>query len=240
MVHESTDRFLIVNADDFGLTQGINRGIFQAHERGIVTSASLMVRGEAAEEAGQYARRHPALSVGLHIDLAEWEFVDGAWRARYEVVPADDAAAVAGEIERQLKRFEVLVGRPPTHLDSHQHVHRDAPVREIVLAQGERLDIPVRHMHPAITYCGAYYGQMGDGSPIPDSLSLGHLEEILRELPPGITELLCHPGLDGDVDSVYREERAREVETLCDPRLPRVLEQMGIVLLSFSGITSHG
>ena len=64
-------RYLIVNADDFGQSHGVNRGIMQAHRRGIVTSASLMVRWLAASEAAAYAREHPSLSLGLHVDLGE-------------------------------------------------------------------------------------------------------------------------------------------------------------------------
>src|SRR5436190_23980393 len=64
-------RAVIVNADDFGQSAGINRGIIEAHERGIVTSASLMVRWPAAPAAAAYACAHRGLSVGLHVDLGE-------------------------------------------------------------------------------------------------------------------------------------------------------------------------
>ena len=65
-------RILIVNADDLGLSGGVNRGIARAHDEGIVTSASAMVRRDAIEEAAELARSRPALSVGLHVDLSEW------------------------------------------------------------------------------------------------------------------------------------------------------------------------
>src|SRR5512139_1630588 len=98
-------RYLIVNADDFGLSEGINRGIIRAHEQGIVTSASLMVRWPAAAQAAAYARRNPRLSVGLHLDLCEWTFANEEWRVTYQVVPTDDAAAVEAELVRQLAAF---------------------------------------------------------------------------------------------------------------------------------------
>src|ERR687893_53407 len=79
------NRYLIVNSDDFGLSRGVNQGIIEAHEQGIVTSASLMVRWPAAAEAAAYAREHSELSLGLHIDLSEWAYRDGDWRAVYEV-----------------------------------------------------------------------------------------------------------------------------------------------------------
>src|SRR5262245_58763076 len=74
-------RYLILNADAFGLSAGVNRGIIEAHERGIVTSASVMVRWPAAEEATHYGRANPQLSLGLHVDLGEWAYRDGTWVA---------------------------------------------------------------------------------------------------------------------------------------------------------------
>src|SRR5205823_2526669 len=62
-------KYLIVNGDDFGATPGINRGIIEAHQQGILTSASLMVDAPSAEEAVALSRSAPALSVGLHVDL---------------------------------------------------------------------------------------------------------------------------------------------------------------------------
>src|SRR5947209_15005439 len=139
------DRFLIVNADDFGQSHGINRGIIEAHERGIVTSASLMVRWPAAAEAASYARSRPELSLGLHVDLGEWVFRDGEWTLLYDVVDTDDPIMVLAEIERQMKSVRELVQRNPTHLDSHQHVHRDEPVRSAMLQLSEELGVPLRH-----------------------------------------------------------------------------------------------
>lgn len=117
-----------MNADDFGRSPGINQGIIRSHENGIVTSASLMVGWRAAAEAAAYARRRPVLSAGLHLDLCEWSHLSGAWQKVYEVVPLNNFEAVAKEIARQLAEFRKWMGQEPTHLDSHQHVHRAEPV----------------------------------------------------------------------------------------------------------------
>jgi len=58
-------KYLIINADDFGLSEGVNRGILESHTRGVVTSASLMVTGDAVHEAVALARDHPKLGVGF-------------------------------------------------------------------------------------------------------------------------------------------------------------------------------
>src|SRR6187549_2673272 len=120
-------RELIINADDFGMSASVNRGIIKAHEGGVVTSASLMVRREAASDAALYTRTHPQLSVGLHVDLGEWVCHDEEWRPLYVVAPLDNRAAIERETTRQLTAFRELTGGNPTHVDSHQHVHREGP-----------------------------------------------------------------------------------------------------------------
>ena len=229
----SAERILVVNADDFGRTEGVNRGIARAHEEGIVTSASLMVRWPAAEEAGRYARQHPQLSVGLHLDLAEWEYFDGEWRATYQVVNADDAASVTAELERQLHEFRQLVGHDPTHLDSHQHVHRSEPVRSVLTDAGRRLGVVVRDVTAEVHYRGDFYGQDGRGYPVPEAITVEALVALMERLPPGVTELGCHPGVPGDLENVYSVERGWEVEVLCDRRVRATLDRAGITLRSF-------
>src|SRR5687768_16075313 len=110
----TTKRILIVNADDFGQSLGINQGIITAYEQGIVTSASLMVRWSAAAKAAAYGRAHPDLSLGLHVDLGEWKLQYGIWVPVYEVIPLDERKPVAVEIVRQLDRFRQLMDRDPT------------------------------------------------------------------------------------------------------------------------------
>jgi predicted glycoside hydrolase/deacetylase ChbG (UPF0249 family) len=229
---------LIVNADDFGRSPGINRGVIRCHEEGIVTSTSLMVRWPDAEEAAAWARRS-SLSVGLHLDLGDWEWRDDGWRTRYEVVDLEARSAVAGEIERQLERFERLIGGSPTHLDSHQHVHlKDPPVMQAVVPVGERLGVPVRGITPRVAYSGAFYGQDGRGRPLPDAISADALINAIEGLPPGITELGCHPAAEADGDSVYGRERVEEVETLCDPRVRAAIDRCSVALRSFADVAA--
>ena len=226
-------RFLIVNADDFGQSHGINRGIIESHEHGIVTSTSLMVRWPAAAEAADYARTHPEFSVGLHVDLGEMFYRGGDWSYLYEVVPVEDENAVAREVEQQLQEFLRLMGRPPSHFDSHQHVHRSEPCRSILLEHARRLGVPLRDCCPSIRYCGEFYGQTGKGLPYPDAIGVDGLSAILRSLDNTLTELGCHPALSEDVDSMYRTERNLEVVALCDPRVRVTLANEKIVLRSF-------
>jgi predicted glycoside hydrolase/deacetylase ChbG (UPF0249 family) len=227
-------RTLIVNADDLGRSPGVNRGIATAHEQGIVTSASLMVRWPAAREAGDYGRGHPELSIGLHVDLGEWAYRAEEWSPVYEVDPLVDRSTVEKEIARQLADFRDMVGRDPSHLDSHQHVHREEPVRPVLVELAEELGVPVRHFTPGIHYCGDFYGQTPKGYPMPEAITVESLLTIISELPPGVTELGCHPGESDDLESSYLTERIREVEVLCDLRVRAAVAEGEIELRSFN------
>lgn len=226
-------RRLIVNADDFGQSEGINRGVARCHERGILTSASLMVRWPAAASATDYARAHNGLAVGLHLDFCEWTFETDRWFPLYEVVPLRDEAAVRAEIDRQLTTFRALMGCDPTHLDSHQHAHQQEPVRHAVIEAASRRGIPVRGCHPAVTYRGDFYGQGKNGLPRDGAITVEYLTVLLDTLPEGITELGCHPALGLDVRSVYLTDRERETAVLCDRRIRAAIERREIELMSF-------
>ena len=232
-VNRTFARSLVVNADDFGRSSGINRGIITAHQYGIVTSASLMVRWPASAEAADYARQHPELSLGLHLDLGEWVYRRGEWTRLYEVVADNEPTAVSDEVVRQLALFRRLVGRDPTHFDSHQHVHREEPARSIVRRVARDLRVPLRDCSRKVRYCGDFYGQTDEGAPFPSGISLENLLRILANLQFGVTELGCHPGLGDDLASVYRHERAQEVRVLCDAQVRAALDEERIELRSF-------
>jgi predicted glycoside hydrolase/deacetylase ChbG (UPF0249 family) len=230
----SAVRRLIVNADDFGRSATINDGIAHGHDHGIVTSASLMVRWPAARAAAAYARTRPSLSVGLHFDLCEWSYEGGGWRPVYEVVHTGEGAAIETELERQLDMFEELVGHPPTHLDSHQHVHREEPVRSAILAAAERLGVAVRELAGGVGYLGDFYGQDGMARRYHAGISREHLIGLVRSLPAGTTELGCHPAMACERESSYASERPMELAVLCDPLVAAVLREEGIELTPFT------
>lgn len=212
-------RYLIVNGDDCGLSPGVTRGILEAHQVGVLTSTSLMVCRPAAAEAAALAREAPALSVGLHLEL------EG---------PAAEAPRDA--LSEQLRRFEQLMGRPPSHLDSHHDAHRDPRALPDVLEWGGRLGIPVR-AHSPVACFGEFYGEWS-GESHPEQVGVENLLTMLETgVPPGITELICHPGyVDPDLDSSYREVREIEVATLCDLRVRESLKRGGVRLIGFRDV----
>ncbi len=233
MKEETGRRFLIVNADDFGLTNGVNRGIIEAHERGVVTSASLMVRHPAAAPAAEYARAHPELSVGLHFDVQEWRYRGRKWEPAYQLIDTADARAVCQEFERQLAVFRRLLGSAPTHLDSHQHIHLAEPARAILLDYARQLGVPLRACTPAISYCGNFYGQTDEGESLPAGISAEAFLRIAQTLTPGWTEMGCHPGYMEGLDSVYSIEREEEIRVLCSAEVRTALDRSDLQLRSF-------
>jgi predicted glycoside hydrolase/deacetylase ChbG (UPF0249 family) len=212
-------QYLIVNGDDFGITDGVSLGIIEAHRRGILTSTSLMVDRAAAAAAAALTREAPALSLGIHLEL------EGA-------ALADPRASIA----RQLECFERLIGRPPTHIDSHHDAHRDARVLPHVLEYGRRLAIPVRS-HSAVTCFGKFYGHWG-GEDHPKQVGVDSLVRMLEtKLSDGVTELICHPGyVDEELDSSYGAVRETEIATLCDVRVREALGRLGIRLIGFRDV----
>jgi chitin disaccharide deacetylase len=227
-------RELVVNADDLGLSPGINRGIARAHLEGIVTSASLMVRQTAAEGAAELVRELPSLGVGLHVDLAEWTATPSGWTPLYAFVDDEDELAVAQEVEQQVLLFESLVGRTPDHLDSHQHAHRSEPLRSILGQVAKELRVPLR-FHSRFGYFGGFYGQGRKGQPLPAAISSQGLLAAMAKLPERATELCCHPAAELDFQSSYGLERLRELETLCDRRVRDAVTADGFALDSFGG-----
>jgi predicted glycoside hydrolase/deacetylase ChbG (UPF0249 family) len=219
-------RYVIVNADDFGNSEGINRGIIEAHQRGIVTSASLMVNTPATGSAVRLAREHPDLGIGLHVNFRR----GGEGEA---LVDPGDLGAVERELQAQFDRFVELTGRLPTHIDSHQHAHREFNVGRCFLELSRRHGLPLRG-YCEVVYLGQFYGQWEYGKTEERYVGVDHLIAVLRATRPGFTEVSCHPGyVVEDFHPVYNREREIELASLTDRRVREVIAAEGLVLISY-------
>jgi predicted glycoside hydrolase/deacetylase ChbG (UPF0249 family) len=218
-------RYLIVNADDFGLSRGINRGIVEAHRHGILTSTSLVVDMPWSEEAACLSRALPDLGIGLHVKITN--------EGRESAIDQADADNCRAELHRQFGRFEELMGRPPTHLDSHHNVHRDARLLPHFLDLARQSGLPLRE-HSPVRYFSKFYGRWG-GETHPEQISVDSLLRLVEtNVREGFTELSCHPGyVDPDLQSDYSIEREIELRTLCEPIIRTVLAEQQIQLASF-------
>ncbi len=144
----------VIVADDFGRSSSINRAITEAHERGIVTAASIMAGGDAFEQAVQIARGHPRLSVGLHVTLCDGravlphadipDLVDSS--GYFEKKPSTawvkyGAASLLCQLEREIEaQFSRLEEADihPSHVDSHHHIHMQPAVFNILCRLASR------------------------------------------------------------------------------------------------------
>lgn len=126
-------RRLVVNADDAGIDVARNVGILEAHERGVVRSATVLAMGRGFEDFVRRARAAPGLGVGVHLNLsvccppASAEGVPGAFAEKHALWArleqrALDQALLRRELEAQLRRV-VDAGLAPTHVDGHNHIH---------------------------------------------------------------------------------------------------------------------
>jgi chitin disaccharide deacetylase len=219
-------RALIVNADDFGLTRGVSAGILAAHRHGIVTSTTVLVTA-AVDREQLTAARDAGLGLGLHMNLTlgrpltgARSLVDGGGafiRDARRAAAGADPGEVRAEVEAQVARFQELVGRLPTHIDTHHHVGLYPPVRDVVLDAARALGVAVRSQDAAartrarsagLRTTDHFFGESGPDAYWSAARTLAHL----RALPPGVSEFMCHPGRFDDDLGYSRYGRQREVE----------------------------
>ena len=158
---------LIVNADDLGWTEGVNRGIAEAHRNGIVTSTSLLANGAAFASGVELARSTPGLGVGVHLNLSDGEpvaprelvatlvndkgeFAGGPEALLLRIAKRDVTMREAEqEWEAQIEKVKEA-GIQPTHLDGHKHVHMLPGLFEVALRLAKRYGIgAIRVAHEA-------------------------------------------------------------------------------------------
>ncbi len=212
---------LIVNADDLGYDPEIDRGILEAHARGIVTSATAMVESPFAAAA---LRSAPAsLGVGLHLVLD----------------PQLRRGAAADAIRRQIDRFLLLRGAAPTHLDSHKHAHASPELLAAVAAVASEARLPVRALDPdmrarlrraGVATADAF---LGDAALRP-CWTPERLRAAIAGVGEGTTEIMAHPGYaPARVRTSFGVEREVELAALCDPGVRALAAASGIALVRY-------
>jgi predicted glycoside hydrolase/deacetylase ChbG (UPF0249 family) len=253
---------LIVTADDFGLTDGVNRAVVRAHREGVVTSASLMVNSPAFESAVELARQNPSLDIGLHLDLTNKPFALAVRPHKLDL-----EREVRAQIEKAL-----ATGLRITHLDGHKHVHAIPAVLKVIRAVTPKYGIrAIRTMNTksanlmsllrrnpkgratimkqyvfsrgvrrawkfslpnAMAGPDRFYGIVETGF-----LDLDAFGNIIQDLAVGVHEVMCHPGyLDTDLrqqPTRLLSQRERELEMLTSQQIRSLIRSSGIELISY-------
>ena len=252
-------RRLIVNADDFGLTAGVSRGILRAHRDGLVTSATVLASLPPEPELDA-AAAGAGLGLGLHFNLT-WgrpvspagtvpSLVDAEGRFGRDLAVLQERARpddVRRECETQIEVFSRRFGRPPTHLDSHHHVHRVPRVMDAVVDVVLGARLPLRSQDAGFREGLRRHGIattdhfLGDAQVEP-YWTTERLLDQLAILPLGVTELMCHPGVFDEDLAYSRYGRQREVElaALCDLEARATVQRLDIRLCHFGALGAAG
>lgn len=223
---------LIVNADDLGYSKGINKGIIEAYEKGIVTSTTLMVNGSAVKEAVELIRRQPKLGVGLHFVLTDEN--QKILRAVGKVVGVAFAKRVGEQLHAQFEKFQNLTGKIPDHIDAHHHVHRLPRIYPYFAKFAREYKVPLRDAGK-VKFIDEFFG-MNEITRAQElaRISVESLLKILGKLPNGVSELMCHPGyVIPGLKSSYGKQREIELQTLTDPKVKDFIRKEGIKLINF-------
>ena len=292
-------RSLIVNADDLGWTEGVNRGIVEAFGHGIVTSTSLLANGAAFADGVKAARSAPGLGVGVHLNLSDGPPVadresvmsllnnDGEFAGGPESLLLKRArrGLVLREVEEewhaQIQRVRDA-GIQPTHVDGHKHVHMLPGLFEIALrlakkhgigairvsleesslrtalasgakhragvvmkqgVQARGLKLLARDAREQAERAGIATADYFCGIAQTGELTRDGVIQLLKSLPEGTTELMCHPGYADDAlaktATRLRESRQTELEILTDTGIRKLVASQGIRLIDYAFVTQE-
>ena len=264
---------LVINADDFGFTPDVNRGIVDAHRHGILTATTLMANGRAFDDAVRLARETPSLDVGCHLVLISGCSV----LPPYAPLPTSVPELLRALATRRIRAYDELAaqvcklldaGLRLTHLDTHKHTHLAPPVLDAVARIAEEFgirwvrrpfDFPLTgapggvpwmkralsgalqvvrgRFHRVLARHGCRTTDYFAGFQMTGYLRTPELLALIRALPDGVTELMCHPGYCGaDLRASrtrLKESRERELEALRSPDAREALRVAGVQLVNY-------
>ena len=256
-------RKLIVNADDFGFTCGVNEGILACHREGILTATTLMATGRAFHHAVELSRGTPSLDVGCHLVLVQDPGLPPTIWALLQAIRRNEIDLL-GELRRQIE-ITLKASIRPTHLDTHKHTHLIPQVRRAVLRVSEEYGIPwvrkpadfardqsaplrtqtIAHaMHLAqrgfdrqIAAANARRTDHFTGFQLTGRMTAVTLAATLRALPKGVTELMCHPAfLTAELQNAptrLKQSRLDEQQALCSPTIHSLIAELNVQLTNY-------
>ncbi len=261
---------LIVNADDFGFTRDVNQGIVHACREGILTATTLMATGAAFEDAVVLARENPDLDIGVHLVLVGGPGYP-ATVAKLIQAMALGRIKVYDELARQVRKV-LDAGIRPTHLDTHKHTHLLPPVLNAVARLAAEFKIPWvrrpfdlplhasgvpwqirianggfgfmrRRFHRVLTSRGCSTTDHFAGFRMTGRYDAAELALLIRSLPEGVTEFMCHPGFCTDelraARTRLKESRRRELDALTSPEVRTALEESNVKLARYREVNAR-
>jgi predicted glycoside hydrolase/deacetylase ChbG (UPF0249 family) len=260
-------KYLITNADDFGYTRDVNEGIIHAHRAGILTATTLMATGAAFDHAVALAREHPWLDVGVHLVLVDGNGFPPTL-AEFIRQTALGRIRIYDELAAQVRKVQ-SAGIQPTHLDTHKHTHLFPPVLRAVARISSEFGIPwVRRpfdlpfhgsgitwqrravtkalgfaragFHRVLSRHGCRTTDHFAGFLLTGHYDAAELARLIRQLPDGVTEFMCHPGFcTQELQAAHtrlKESRRRELDALTSAQVRMAIEESGVTLARYREI----
>jgi hypothetical protein len=240
------------------LVPSVSEGILEAYERGIVTSLTAFANRPISSTLLRRAKRHSTLGIGLHLNVTFGEPLskpgkipslvtsEGSFR---KMTPQDLNMVRSSELEEewglQIRRFQKLWGSLPDHLDSHHHLHAHPKFWAVFLKFVKQLNVPFRLPRSRLSKSlretfqkkkcllpNCLWGNLDPGR----NWNTRKLTALLRQLKPGIHEIVSHPGfVSGALSriSAFQEGREEELAALTSLEVLEMVRKRNIFLTSF-------
>ncbi|PAR28467.1 chitin disaccharide deacetylase [Vibrio metoecus] len=243
---------VIFNADDFGLTPGVNEGIVKAHHDGVVKSTTLMVGMDAEQHAVELAKQYPELKIGLHLRFTTGRPLTGEknlthenglftsyrdfWKRRdYQPL------AIYHEAVAQVEHF-LQLGLTLSHLDSHHHAHTHPQFAPIIYEVAQKYQVPLRTVGLAgeeAFGCRYHFTDFFYDERLSIERLVNHLLELKSRFE--LVEVMCHPAyVDALLEqcSGYTKQREEELRILTSSQLIQMLIMHDIEVTDYSALVS--
>ncbi|MGI3104811.1 chitin disaccharide deacetylase [Vibrio alginolyticus] len=242
---------VIFNADDFGLTRGVNSGIVKAHQQGVVRSTTMMVGMDAEQHALELARHNPDLKIGVHLRFTAGvpitkhpNLTNGrAYFINYDELWSKqdfETQVVYDEAKAQVEHF-LSLGLELSHLDSHHHAHTHPQILPVIKEVANEYRVPLRGTglcQESMTIRYIFTDEFYDQKVSLDGL-MAHLLSLKADY--DLVEVMCHPA-EADqaliLKSGYALQRELELQVLTSPILKEQLAQHGITVTDYSELVS--
>lgn len=237
---------LIINADDLGLSKGVNEGILSTYKEGVVNSASLMVNMHAFEDAVAVIKNNSLEGIGLHFNFTEGIALtnklrtivdkDGNFLRDFVNIPNLNHEEIYLEMEAQFHKA-TKAGVNISHLDSHHHVHMAPKVRATFLDFAIDKKLPIRRIHNTLINPikivnffwqlrnSKFYTEKFVSSFYGGNAKFKNLEDIILQNRGKNLEIMCHPGFLDSLNGEYDRERQLELDILCSKEVKSLISQ---------------
>lgn len=248
---------LIINADDFGHSKGINMGIIEAYQDGILTSTTLMAGMPGFDQAVELSKQNPGLGVGVHLTLTcgypvskglktivddKGAFQNLSFYENKDNLDLINLDEVYKEWKSQIEKV-IASGIVPTHIDSHHHINSVGKLKKIYLKLADEYNLPVRNNfelpegYKSTSKMIDYFDHIGSSKSIWKHMDTNNLIKDCKNY--DSIEIMCHPAyVDAFLveNSSYTLGRTSTLKELLNPEVKKLLEDNGIKLVTFNNI----